>query len=86
MKRNSIKTAIVLLSAASAGVLGCELVVDFDRTRIPVEVSEAGTTDGSVPGIVTTDAAGNPDAQDAESDAADASADAPDDVADARDD
>jgi hypothetical protein len=46
MKLSNIKKAFVLVIASSVGVLGCELIVDFDRTRIPVEgVAEAGPGD-----------------------------------------
>lgn len=65
MKRTTIKHVVVLATLSSAFALGCELIVDFDRTRIPVEGSDATTAD-----VVT------PPASDAEaaSDAGDASA------------
>jgi hypothetical protein len=80
MKQSTIKKAVALATLSSAFVLGCELVVDFDRTRIPVEGSDASTadvvtapaTDSGVP--TTPDASGDAGASDAG--ATDASADA----------
>ena len=44
-----IRKVVVLTIAAGALGLGCELIVDFDRTRIPVEGSDATTgSDSSV--------------------------------------
>ena len=40
MKVSSIRKGVVLAIAAGAFGLGCELVVDFDRTRIPVEQND----------------------------------------------
>jgi hypothetical protein len=86
MKRNtrSLKKVVLLATFASSFVLGCELIVDFDRTRIPVEGGDATTADvvappadtGTPETSTTTDAA--PDAPtDAGSNAdADAEADA----------
>ncbi len=88
MKRNtrSLKKVVLLATLASSFVLGCELIVDFDRTRIPVEGGDATTADvvtppadtGTPETSTTTDAAAEA-ASDAgaESDAAsDAEADA----------
>lgn len=74
---------LFLLAIGSVTVLGCELLVDFDRTKIPVDQTEAGPIDATVPETSTTDT-GAPDA--ATTDAADAS-DASDaaDAADAPD-
>jgi hypothetical protein len=61
MKIRKITSALVLVTAVSgAFALGCELIVDFDRTKIPVE--DAGvTTDASFEaGFTPTDA--GPDA------------------------
>ena len=77
MKVHSLRKSLVLVIAASALAMGCELIVDFDRTKIPVEGTDGavGTTDGSVdssvPDTSTADAA---DAAVKDS----ASADAPD--------
>jgi len=55
-KLNKILVVISVMSGVAA--LGCELIVDFDRTRIPIEGteggSEAGATDAS--NDVSTDA------------------------------
>jgi hypothetical protein len=41
MKVSSIRKGVVFAIAAGALGLGCELIVDFDRTKIPVEGSDA---------------------------------------------
>jgi len=43
MKTIKVQKALILVSIA-AGVLaaGCELIIDFDRTKIPVENVDAG--------------------------------------------
>ena len=46
MKLRKIRKGIVLVVAASALGLGCELIVDFDRTKIPVEGSDSATPTG----------------------------------------
>lgn len=70
MKRTTIKKAVVLATLSSMFVLGCELIVDFDRTRIPVEGTDATTADVVTP---ANDAATTTDASDAAAtDAADA--------------
>jgi hypothetical protein len=48
MTHNKIQKFLVLVTL-SAGVFaaGCELIVDFDRTKIPVEVTEASVADSS---------------------------------------
>lgn len=86
MKKSRLKRSLLLVTLASVGLLGCELIVDFDRTRIPVVLTEAGTPeagstpDAAEPGDASDDAGDESDA----SDAGDAS-DAPDDVVDAAD-
>ncbi len=56
MHARRLKKALLLVALGSSFVLGCELIVDFDRTKIPVEDSGAPTTDGS-PEEAGTDAA-----------------------------
>ena len=49
MKVSRIRKGVVFVIAAGALGLGCELIVDFDRTKIPVEGSDAAAgTDSSV--------------------------------------
>lgn len=50
MKISKIQKGLVLLTV-TAGMLavGCELIVDFDRTKIPVETPEASVPDVLVP-------------------------------------
>ena len=85
MKLSRIRKGVVLVVAAGALGLGCELIVDFDRTKIPVETNDGSvvTPEASVDATIDTGASdtGAVDAADAAdtsvSDAADA-ADAPD--------
>lgn len=78
MKISKIQKGLVLLTI-TAGVFGagCELIVDFDRTKIQPEVSEASVPDANAPaaeagtGDAGADAA---ETQDASDDAADADA------------
>jgi hypothetical protein len=85
MKVSRIRKGVVFVVVAGALGLGCELIVDFDRTKIPVESADTGTgTDSSVdanfdamqPDTSTVDAADAADTS-VPTDAADA-ADAPD--------
>lgn len=48
MKISKIKKGLVLVSIASGVLaLGCELIVDFDRTQIKVDATDATTTDAT---------------------------------------
>ncbi len=49
MKLSSIRQGVLFVFAAATFGLGCELIVDFDRTKIPVDQNDAA--------IVTGDAA-----------------------------
>lgn len=72
MKRTRIRKGLFLLSLASMFALGCELIVDFDRTKIPVESTETGPTgDATLP-----EASSDAPAGDAEVDADAATTDA----------
>lgn len=87
MKASNVRKAVFLVISTGALALGCELVVDFDRTKIPVEGADSAveTTDASLDasrddasaadGTVSDSAPF--DASDA-SDASDAAVDAPD--------
>ena len=80
MKIRKVRNRLVLIIALGVFALGCELIVDFDRTKIPAEGTEAGTTDSSVDASIDTS---QPDTSTAEtgadaSDSGDASADAAD--------
>lgn len=70
MKTSQLQKALILVSLVT-GVLaaGCELIVDFDRTKIPVEAIDSGglidaaslgdgaaTTDGSTEGDAASEA------------------------------
>ena len=82
MKISKIQKGLVLISM-SAGMfaVGCELIVDFDRTKIPVEITEA-----SIPDVVTPDGYVPIDASGTETSTADADAGSTVDAADAADD
>jgi len=75
MLRSTIhKTTVLLVVAAFA--LGCELVVDFDRTKIPVDVPDTGepTEDATIfDASPSVDASDVSDAGDSGDDAGDAS-------------
>jgi hypothetical protein len=84
MKVSTIRKGLLFVSFASMLALGCELIVDFDRTLIPVEGADTGIPDVDAPDAeldAPIDAIGlvdaEPDAEpDAESDAgSDADAD-----------
>jgi hypothetical protein len=49
MKLSSIRKGVLFVFVGATFGLGCELIVDFDRTKIPVEGNDAA--------IVTGDAA-----------------------------
>ncbi|HVJ93694.1 MAG TPA: hypothetical protein VM580_28020 [Labilithrix sp.] len=50
MKITRIQRGLVLLIvAAGTFAVGCELIVDFDRTKIPVDSQEASVADVNVP-------------------------------------
>jgi hypothetical protein len=56
MKLRKVRKGIVLVVVAGALALGCELIVDFDRTKIPVEGSDglAPTGDSSFDATLDT--------------------------------
>jgi hypothetical protein len=88
MKIRRLKKTFVLVTIASATLaIGCELIVDFDRTRIPSEAVDATLPDVALPEASTPDDAGD-DAEAPPQDAApEADADTGDDAgADAADD
>ena len=82
MKASKIRKGVLFIVAASSFALGCELVVDFDRTKIPVEgndsaiVQNEASTDAAIdtsqPDASTADAADAADALDAAEAATDA--------------
>ena len=73
MKITKIHKGLVLVTiVAGMFAVGCELIVDFDRTKIPVETSEASVPDVNVPETTTPEAGTGADADAGdESDAAD---------------
>jgi hypothetical protein len=84
MNAPRIKRTLFLIAFGSMFALGCELIVDFDRTKIPVEDAGAGPVDAApqdatasdaeldAPGDAPSDAPSASDASDAGEDAADA--------------
>jgi hypothetical protein len=100
MKRTAMHTkrrlAAVIAGclAASAALLGCELIVDFDRSKIPQGMGDAATIEGGGPdgsdAQVVTDAADGATASDADAasstpDASDGGGTATGDASDASD-
>ncbi len=90
MKVATIRKGIVLVLVFAAGVfaLGCELIVDFDRTRIPIEGNDS-SIDATTPPDAPTDTAvatdtGTDASSEAEASISDAS-DGGEDAADAED-
>jgi hypothetical protein len=83
MKIRKLRNRVLLIAAAGTFALGCELIVDFDRTKIPVEGTDAATSDSSIDASIDTS---QPDTSvvDSATDAADADTDAAD-AADAAD-
>ena len=80
MKISKIQKGLVVLTViAGMFTVGCELIVDFDRTKIPVEISEASIPDVNIPESTTPTEAGT----DAEPGAPDADAGDPPDSGDA---
>ncbi len=82
------KTWFVAALALATALAGCELIVDFDRSKIPVADTDSGViptpTDGSIPETGATDGGSDaatdaPSTTDGGSDAAanDAGSDAP---------
>lgn len=81
MKISKIQQGLVLgILGAMMFLAGCELIVDFDRTKIPVETPDTGLPDVAIP--IGTDAGADASTSDASSDASDASGDASDDAGD----
>ncbi len=39
---------LMILGGAIASLVGCELAVDFDRSKIPADSTDAGALDGTV--------------------------------------
>jgi hypothetical protein len=79
--RSPIKKLFVFALVSSMAALGCELIVDFDRTKIVgEEVPETGVPDGTTvdasPLDTGTDAPAADTGTDAPADAADDAADA----------
>lgn len=82
MSSRNLRKGIVLVVAAGWLGLGCELIVDFDRTKIPVDATDSSVAEGGdlpdtfVPDTSTVDAADASDASDASETDADADTDA----------
>jgi hypothetical protein len=90
MNRGSnVRVVAVLGLAVLGGVVGCELAVDFDRTKIDGGGIDASfgvdaTTGDAIAAVDAADAGGDSSSSDGSVDApADAPADAPDDAGDA---
>jgi hypothetical protein len=85
-KKKGMRIAALACASAVIASMGCELIVDFDRTRIPVEGTDTGIPpEASLPDGTTLEASTDAPTEaaaeagaDANVDAADASDDAPD--------
>lgn len=85
MNLKKAKRALLLVIAMSAFGLGCELIVDFDRSRIPVEGTDATPQIDATPDVTTDQGApdsGNDAAKEAGDAEAGPDADAADDAPD----
>jgi hypothetical protein len=80
MKLSSIRKGVLFVFVGATFGLGCELIVDFDRTKIPVEGNDAAIVTGDA-SIDTSlpDTSTPPDAAEASVQDAGAEADAPTD-------
>jgi hypothetical protein len=84
MNLKRAKRLLLLVIAMSAFGLGCELIVDFDRSRIPVEGADATPTIDATPDVTTDQGAqdSGTDAKEAGDAEAGPDADAADDAPD----
>ena len=82
LRKTSVRALALVITASALG-LGCELIVDFDRTKIPVEENDGAivTPEGGVDAPIDTSVADTSTADAA--DAADTSM--PDSAGDAPD-
>ena len=81
MKLRKVRNRLALVVASGVLALGCELIVDFDRTKIPVEGVDGATSDSSVDASIDTsqpDSAANDSATEASTDSGADAADAAD--------
>jgi len=84
MKLSSIRKGVLFVFVGATFGLGCELIVDFDRTKIPVEGNDAAivtgdaSIDASAPDTSAPDTSA-PDAAEASVQDAGTEADAPSD-------
>ena len=77
MKLRKVRNRLLLVVASGVLALGCELIVDFDRTKIPPDGTDAATSDSSIDASIDTS---QPDSAQA-----DTGTDAPDSGVDAAD-
>ncbi len=81
MKLRKVRNRLLFVVASGVLALGCELIVDFDRTKIPADGKDAATSDSSVDASIDTS---QPDSATTDS-GGDAPSDGPADAADAAD-
>ena len=83
MKLSSIRKGVLFVFVGATFGLGCELIVDFDRTKIPVEGNDAAIVTGDAsfdaPIDTSTPDTSMPDASEASVQDAGTEADAPTD-------
>ena len=80
MKVSRLRKGLLFAIAASTLALGCELIVDFDRTKIPVDSTDGSvpTSDGSIDATLDTNQPDTSTADAADTSDAASEADAPD--------
>ena len=54
MKLRKIRNRLLLVVASGVFALGCELIVDFDRTKIPPDGTDGATSDSSIDASIDT--------------------------------
>ena len=79
MKLSSIRKGVLFVFVGATFGLGCELIVDFDRTKIPVEGNDAAIVTGDASIDASAPDTSAPDAAEASVQDAGTEADAPSD-------
>ncbi len=54
MKLRKVRNRLLLVVASGVLALGCELIVDFDRTKIPPDGTDGATSDSSIDASIDT--------------------------------
>ncbi len=54
MKLRKVRNRLLLVVVSGVLALGCELIVDFDRTKIPPDGTDGATPDSSIDASIDT--------------------------------